>query len=266
MSDRDIAPNNNTYLRMNLILHWQSSLVWPVVVASLLTGIVSALLVRWLAKRVPEAIQRNWDQGFADFLERRRLARDARQTEPGTLPFENRKPLAHQAIVAALTILAAAVVFARFGIRVEAIPYLIFAECLVLICVINVTSRLIPDVIVIPLTWGGLGCLVVLDQSRAADLVFGALVGYLVPLGVFLVFKWVKRIEILGFGDIKVFGVIGAWLGFSGIWQAMLVYLLAVIVCAVFGALVLRHKSPMPTGPAYLMTGLICLSGILSFI
>mgnify|MGYP003652153032 FL=1 len=129
---------------------------------------------------------------------------------------------------------------------------------LVPITMIDFDHQLIPDSIVLPLLWIGLGMSlfhplpgseVLFISSHEA--IIGALVGYLSLWSFYWLFKLITGKEGMGHGDFKLLAALGAWLGSQ--------YLFAIVIMsAVVGALLgialilLRGRDrqiPMPFGP-----------------
>jgi leader peptidase (prepilin peptidase)/N-methyltransferase len=88
------------------------------------------------------------------------------------------------------------------------------------------------------------------------DAVIGAIAGYLFLWCVYWLFKLVRGVEGMGYGDFKLLGALGAWLGWMALPQI-------VLISAVAGALVgliatglkrMRFEEPLPFGP-FLATG-----------
>jgi len=171
-------------------------------------------------------------------------------------------------IVEVATAVLSAVVALHFGWHWQTLAALLFTWALVCLTVIDLDHTLLPDVITIPLLW--LGLLLSLfwqagvkapaptDPSSA---ILGAVFGYLVLWTVYWAFKLVTGKEGMGYGDFKLLGALGAWMG----WQMLpLILLLSALAGAVIGiALILlrgRDRNvPIPFGPYLAAAGWIAL-------
>ncbi len=171
-------------------------------------------------------------------------------------------------IVELVTALLSAAVALRFGWHWQTLGALILTWSLVALTVIDLDHTLLPDVITLPLLWLGLALSLAWDPGLLApapvdvrSAVLGALAGYLSLWSVYWVFKLVTGKEGMGYGDFKLFGALGAWLG----WQLLpLVLVLASAAGAVVGlTLVLvrgRDRNvPLPFGPYLAVAGWIAL-------
>ncbi len=167
----------------------------------------------------------------------------------------------------ATAILSAAVVW-HFGWHWQSLAALCFTWTLVALTVIDLDHQILPDVITLPLLWlglllslawhAGLAPPVPVDPRSA---IIGGAAGYLSLWLVYWGFKLVTGKEGMGYGDFKLFGAFGAWMG----WQMLpLVILLAAFTGAVVGIvlIVLRGRDrniPIPFGPYLAAAGWIAL-------
>ena len=167
----------------------------------------------------------------------------------------------------ATAILSAAVVW-HFGWHWQSLAALCFTWTLVALTVIDLDHQILPDVITLPLLWlglllslawhAGLAPPVPVDPRSA---IIGGAAGYLSLWLVYWAFKLVTGKEGMGYGDFKLFGAFGAWMG----WQMLpLVILLAAFTGAVVGIvlIVLRGRDrniPIPFGPYLAAAGWIAL-------
>jgi leader peptidase (prepilin peptidase)/N-methyltransferase len=162
-----------------------------------------------------------------------------------------------EAVTGALTAFAAW----HFGAGWAAVGAMLFLWCLVAASVIDFDTQLLPDAITMPLLWAGLlfnlgGTFVDLHSA-----VIGAAAGYLILWSVYWAFKLATGKEGMGFGDFKLLGAIGAWLG----WKMLpLVILLSSFVGAIVGiALIVvarrGREVPIPFGPYLACAGVIAL-------
>ena len=132
---------------------------------------------------------------------------------------------------------------------------------MVALAFIDLDTQLLPDDITLPLLWLGLAFNLGGTYTELSSAVVGAMAGYLALWSVFWLFKLATGKEGMGYGDFKLLGAIGAWLG----WQVLpLTILLSSLVGAVVGiALIIfaRHgrNVPIPFGPYLAAAGVIAL-------
>jgi leader peptidase (prepilin peptidase) / N-methyltransferase len=126
---------------------------------------------------------------------------------------------------------------------------------------IDIDTHLLPDSITLPLLWAGL--IVNFDGlfTSLHDAVLGAIAGYLTLWCVHWIFKLVRGIEGMGYGDFKLLAALGAWLGWAALPQI-------VLIAAVAGAVVglaatwrgrMRFEEPLPFGPFLAAGGAVTL-------
>jgi leader peptidase (prepilin peptidase)/N-methyltransferase len=187
----------------------------------------------------------------------------------------------------------------HFGFGVPAVCGLLLTWALIALAGIDLDHQLLPDGITLPLLWAGLLAAVVfgaggsslgLGSSLGAgssvigggsplghssmvaanpaplpvsprEAVIGAAAGYLSLWLVFHAYRLVTGKEGMGYGDFKLFGALGAWLG----WKLLpLIILLSAATGAVLGILLIvlrgRDKSaPMPFGPYLAAAGWLAM-------
>jgi leader peptidase (prepilin peptidase)/N-methyltransferase len=94
-----------------------------------------------------------------------------------------------------------------------------------------------------------------------ASAVIGAIAGYLSLWTVYWLFKLIRGKEGMGYGDFKLLGALGAWLG----WKMLpLIVLLSSVVGAVVGITLIvfkgrDHQIPLAFGPYLAAAGAIAL-------
>ncbi|KRB90474.1 prepilin peptidase [Noviherbaspirillum sp. Root189] len=164
-------------------------------------------------------------------------------------------------IVELLTGTLSAFLVWRFGSGVAGLATLLFAYLLIAMTFIDADTQLLPDDLTLPLLWCGLlinlnGVFVPLNEA-----VIGAAAGYLVLWAVYWLFKLATGKEGMGYGDFKLLGALGAWLG----WKMLpSIILLSSLVGAVVGISLIafaRHgrNNPIPFGPYLAAAGVIAL-------
>lgn len=171
-------------------------------------------------------------------------------------PISIRYPIV-EAITGALTLFAAW----RFGVSYAAVFAVIFVWALVALTFIDADTTLLPDDITLPLLWLGLLVNVGGTFTTLTSAVIGAAAGYLVLWLVYWAFKLLRGKEGMGYGDFKLLGALGAWLG----WQMLpLVILLSALVASVVGIIGIvvqgRDKgAKLPFGPYLAAAGFIAM-------
>jgi leader peptidase (prepilin peptidase)/N-methyltransferase len=148
-----------------------------------------------------------------------------------------------------------------FGFGIAALAAMVLTWSLITLSFIDFDRQLLPDDITLPLLWAGLVLNVFGVFTPLSSAVIGAVCGYVSLWLVYQIFKLVTGKEGMGYGDFKLFAVLGAWLG----WQSLpLIILLSSLVGAVAGIAVIlffgrdRHL-PIPFGPFLCVAGWVAL-------
>jgi leader peptidase (prepilin peptidase) / N-methyltransferase len=145
----------------------------------------------------------------------------------------------------------AALAYLKFGFTWEALIYYGFVAALLVITFIDIDYRIIPDIISLPGIPLGFAASFVLSAITYKTSLLGILVGggilYLIAFGYHLITKK----EGMGGGDIKLLGMIGAFIGWQGVLFTIFV---ASLVGTISGLLVMMHqkkglKLAIPFGP-----------------
>ena len=161
----------------------------------------------------------------------------------------------------ATAILSAAVIW-HFGATAEGLAALVLTWTLIAATGIDIDHQLLPDQITLPLLWLGLALNLMFGLfASLEDAVIGAIAGYGSLWLVYHGFRLLTGKEGMGYGDFKLLGALGAWMG----WQVLpIVILLASLVGAVVGiALMIATKRgkeiPIAFGPYLAAAGWIAL-------
>jgi len=160
-----------------------------------------------------------------------------------------------EAAAAGLAILAA--MYIPFGWPLLFALVLVWA--LLALTVIDLNTMLLPDQITLPLLWLGLLVNIGGTFTSLPEAVIGAAAGYMTLWLVYQSFKLLTGKEGMGFGDFKLLGALGAWMG----WQALPgIILMSSLVGAVVGIslMLLRKKDAsmaIPFGPYLAAAGVI---------
>jgi leader peptidase (prepilin peptidase)/N-methyltransferase len=155
----------------------------------------------------------------------------------------------------------AAGALALFGPTTTALAAFGLCATLLAMSAIDVDTHLLPDSMTLPLLWAGL--IVNFNGMFASlhDAVLGAIFGYLVLWAVHWLFRLVRGIEGMGYGDFKLLAALGAWLGWAALPQIVLI---AAVAGAVIGLAAtwrgrMRFEEPLPFGPFLAAGGALTL-------
>jgi leader peptidase (prepilin peptidase)/N-methyltransferase len=150
-----------------------------------------------------------------------------------------------------MTGIVAVNVFFMFGLTSEAIVYFIFISSLLVITFIDIDHKIIPDVITLPGIPVGLAASFVLSTITFKASLLGVLVGGGSLFLVAWTYSLITRKEGMGGGDIKLLGMIGAFIGWKGVIFTIFVASLAgTFVGMIFMLLKGKNlKFALPFGP-----------------
>ena len=157
----------------------------------------------------------------------------------------------YPAVEALCGVMTAACVM-KFGPTAPAIGAMVFTWILIAASGIDLRTQLLPDQLTLPLLW--IGLLIAATLGWYADpvtAILGAAAGYLVLWSVYWTFKLVTGKEGMGYGDFKLLGALGAFVGYAGIVPILLFSsLIGAVVGSIWLAMEGRDKAtPIPFGP-----------------
>jgi leader peptidase (prepilin peptidase)/N-methyltransferase len=173
-----------------------------------------------------------------------------------------RKPIPiRYPVVEALAGLLAAYAIWRFGLTWKGASACVLLWLLLALTFIDFDTQLLPDNLTLPLLWAGLAVNLFGLFVPLQDAVIGAIAGYLALWVVYWLFRLIRGKEGMGYGDFKLLGALGAWLG----WQMLpLIVLLSSVVGAFIGITLIvfkgrDHSIPLAFGPYLAIAGVIAL-------
>ncbi|HEX9140423.1 MAG TPA: prepilin peptidase [Steroidobacteraceae bacterium] len=171
-------------------------------------------------------------------------------------------------LIEMLTATLTALVAWHYGPTSSAASGIIISWFLVALTFIDLDHQLLPDSLTLPLLWLGLVASTMWQAAPDAAVpvapaaaVLGAACGYLSLWSVYHVFRRLTGKEGMGYGDFKLLGALGAWLG----WQMLLpIILAAAAVGALVGVVLIasgRHGRtvPIPFGPFLAAAGWLAM-------
>jgi leader peptidase (prepilin peptidase)/N-methyltransferase len=164
-------------------------------------------------------------------------------------------------LVELVTALLSVVVALHFGFGTQALAALLFTWAMVPLFMIDFDHQILPDSITLPLLWAGLLLSLFGVFVDSTTSIIGAAAGYLSLWSIYHVFRLLTGKEGMGYGDFKLLGAIGAWVG----WQQLPVVILfsSIVGAAIgIGLILLKgrdHDQPMPFGPFLAAAGWLTL-------
>lgn len=126
-------------------------------------------------------------------------------------PISIRYPLVELAS-GALTLLA----FMRWGLSVTGVEVVVFSWVSLALGLIDLDYQILPDRLTYPSIVLGLGCSWFGGYTWWLDSLIGALVGAMLPTLVIVLYRLLRGIEGMGWGDVKYLAAIGSVLGLRG--------------------------------------------------
>ncbi len=163
--------------------------------------------------------------------------------------------------VEALTGLFALSLFAKFGLSAELVVYFAFISALIVITFIDLKHQIIPDVISVPGIIIGFALSFFVPSMKALDSLIGIILGAGALFAVAEAYYRFAGKEGMGGGDIKLLGMIGAFLGWKGVIVTLLIGSFSgAVIGSVFLFLARKGgKQPIPFGPFLAMGAIIYL-------
>ncbi len=158
----------------------------------------------------------------------------------------------------------------KWGLTKEAFIYYAFFSALLVLSVIDLQTFLLPDSITLPGIAVGLLLSPIREDISFYESLLGAGAGFLIPFLIYTYYVKVRKMEGLGFGDVKLLAFVGSFTGIYGVLSALFlgsfVGLLAVL------PILLKNKNlqfVIPFGPFLSLgcfLGVIFKERILSFL
>jgi leader peptidase (prepilin peptidase) / N-methyltransferase len=151
--------------------------------------------------------------------------------------------------------------YLHFGAGVRFLAYAVFISILIVISVIDLHHQIIPDELSLPGCLLGLGAVFLTGDISWLDSLLGIGLGGGLFLAIAYLYERVTQREGLGGGDVKLLGMIGAWLGYKSI-LVVIIFSSALGSVVGIGLMVLKgknFKTAIPFGPFLAVAALIFL-------
>jgi len=163
-------------------------------------------------------------------------------------------------IVESVSGLLAVLAVYRWGVSPDGVFMYLFFSALLVASLIDLRFFIIPDIITVPGTILGLASSPFREIGLTGSLI-GAVGGFIIPLAIYLYYIRVRKLEGLGFGDVKLLTFIGSFTGIYGVLSALFLGSAVGLIYAVPSIIRNRTLSfAIPFGP-FLSLG--CFGGIL---
>jgi leader peptidase (prepilin peptidase)/N-methyltransferase len=168
------------------------------------------------------------------------------------------RPTWHSPYTECVTALLFGLCVWRFGFSLLAFYAMGLCAALVVLAWIDIQTKLLPDVITLPLMWVGL--LVNLNHTLVplTSAVLGVVAGYVFLWVLFHFFRFLTGQDGMGHGDFKLFAALGAWLGVASLPIILFVSTLAGLV----GMFFLQLTGRAQRGEAFAFGPYLALAGI----
>ena len=157
--------------------------------------------------------------------------------------------------------------FYKFGVSWAFLFFFVFSASLVGIIFIDIEHFLIPDMLSLPLIPIGIASSFLLHTVTLYDSIIGALLGCSLFYLLRIIFFWLRKIEAIGLGDVKLIAGIGAFFGVSGVViiifsSAVIGLLFALITFIVKSKKNQKHpegipQNAVPYGPSIALAAMI---------
>jgi leader peptidase (prepilin peptidase)/N-methyltransferase len=150
----------------------------------------------------------------------------------------------------------------KFGFTGLLVAALVFSWSLLVLFFIDLQHQILPDEITLSILWLGLLFNIYGFFTTLQNAVVGAMVGYVTLWLIGWLFKKIRGIEGIGYGDYKLFALCGAWLG----WQSLpLILVIASSAGLVYGVVLLLRKKIQRQTPFAFGTFLALAAWIIMF-
>ncbi len=143
----------------------------------------------------------------------------------------------------------------KFGFSVEALIVAFMASVLVSLFFIDLDTMYLPDALTLPLLWVGLLASTEFIFISARSAIWGAAIGYTLPLLISKMMKWRCGDNAIGGGDLKLLAALGAFLGVTSVLNVLFFASVAFVVVELAKICAGRGDKIAAFGPAIAVAG-----------
>jgi leader peptidase (prepilin peptidase)/N-methyltransferase len=167
----------------------------------------------------------------------------------GICPHCDQRRTRRAPIVEAVLALLFFVLAARLGLTPSLVIGWIYAWFLVSVFVIDLETRRVLNIMLLPAALFALGVSVWRGQPSLPSVLVGGLVAFGLFWGLFIIGRMMFGRGTLGFGDVKLAGVIGLMVGYPDVLRALVVG--ALLGAAAAAVLLATHRATLKSTSAY---------------
>jgi leader peptidase (prepilin peptidase) / N-methyltransferase len=165
-------------------------------------------------------------------------------------------------VVELTTGLLSTALFIRYGLSLHSFMLFAFCASLLVVAFIDIDHKIIPDAISIPGIVIGFGySLLPGSPVSVLESVLGIVIGGGLLYVIGVLFQLIRHKEGMGFGDVKLLAMIGAWMGWKALPMVILISSLAGTLiggaCLLIGGRKLSER--IPFGPFLVLGSFLCL-------
>jgi leader peptidase (prepilin peptidase) / N-methyltransferase len=216
-----------------------------------LAGLAVGLFLVTLIKTVPIRLHQEW---------RQQIFEANHQFENGLNPTDYTLSTLEKLSFLAVSLVVTFSTYLKFGLDKENLFIYLYLQSLLLLCVINLKHKILPDSVVLVTLWLGLLSQVI-TGGNSTDGIYGAVIGYLAPFALVMVTKAVTGKMAMGLGDIKCFAMAGGCLGYKSLPDIFTFFIFTLIAQAIILGL-LKRTEPNPTGIPHLVASYAIVFGL----
>lgn len=161
-----------------------------------------------------------------------------------------------------LTALVTAWIVWRFGVEPLTGAMLVLSWLMIAMAVIDFETHLLPDRLTLGGLWLGLLVSVGTDFIPPTLAILGAALGYSSLWMINMAYRWLRGIDGLGYGDFKLFALIGAWGGPEALVTTLLLAPIAALVVLLIQAPFkgIDGQREIPFGPYLAIAGWLAIT------
>lgn len=141
--------------------------------------------------------------------------------------------------------------FAHFGMGIPFIGAMIFGIILLIFTLVDLKHFILPDILMLPAILIGLIAAPMLMGQSWVNTFIGAFLGFGLFFMISFLFFKIRGYHGLGFGDVKFLGMLGAWVGASGLPPLLLISCFIAIPVFILRKMIkgTATSQPLPYGP-----------------